>query len=257
MGLRISSVPVPSADGVVLAGHADGTFGWDTQLGSPTNPVTDASAARPSLPVVYWKTATKPANISAADVWIDTASRGATMWGGWRPSDNGLIGATFDIGQGTTSGIAMVAQRVMTGLIHIEQPETITNGVFSLTTAGVGTAGALFAVYSLAGALLGSVDITALLNGSTLGALTTGALTPASAGSLNVTSNVIAAIYAQTIGTTAPSIQQSVNSADAEALNFGQASPAYRGARISGQATLPTNLPALTKETRMPWLAVK
>jgi hypothetical protein len=38
--------------------------------GSSDNPVTSASATRPSLTVVYWQCSTQPTNLAAGDIWI-------------------------------------------------------------------------------------------------------------------------------------------------------------------------------------------
>jgi hypothetical protein len=48
-----------------------GSFASLNQAGTPMNPVTSASATRPTgLTVVYWQTATQPTNLAAGDIWI-------------------------------------------------------------------------------------------------------------------------------------------------------------------------------------------
>lgn len=48
--------------------------GAKNALGSPSNPVTDATAPRPSgFTVVYWLCATQPTNWATNDVWTDNS----------------------------------------------------------------------------------------------------------------------------------------------------------------------------------------
>lgn len=51
-----------------------GNYAPLNQLGSSSNPVTSASAARPTgLTVVYWLCSTQPTNLAAGDVWTDNS----------------------------------------------------------------------------------------------------------------------------------------------------------------------------------------
>lgn len=51
----------------------DGLYGSQNPLGTASNPVTSATAARPSgITSVWWLTPTQPTNWSAGDVWVVT-----------------------------------------------------------------------------------------------------------------------------------------------------------------------------------------
>lgn len=81
----ISSINVPTLAPVATSGaYADLTgkptipdvssIVSATVSGTPSNPVTSASATRPTgLPVVYWMCATQPTNWLPNDVWINNS----------------------------------------------------------------------------------------------------------------------------------------------------------------------------------------
>lgn len=66
----MTTVVVQTTAGPTVEIAGPGVGSVDLPLGSANNPVTDAAAVRPNLPVVWWKTSTIPANAEAGDIRI-------------------------------------------------------------------------------------------------------------------------------------------------------------------------------------------
>lgn len=77
MGKYFEYEPVILVDGsgvpYTVSGISGGALGANT-LGTANNPVTDASAARPTgLTKVFWQCPTQPTNWVAGDEWINNS----------------------------------------------------------------------------------------------------------------------------------------------------------------------------------------
>lgn len=74
-GVTVSGTP---SSGQVIAATTSTSASWSTIdvniLGTPSNPVSSASAARPTgLTVVYWQCPTQPTNWVSGDIWMDNS----------------------------------------------------------------------------------------------------------------------------------------------------------------------------------------
>lgn len=208
----------------------------------------DANVARPDEAVsATWIGSVRPNHMAAADVWVDTATAAGTVTGLWKPADSSLIGATFDPIFGGNQ-LALAVGRVSTGRVPLADTNTISTLEAYVFAAGVTLTGCVAGVWSLAGVLLGqTADQSTAWTAAGLKSM------PLTA-PVTVTGDVIVGLFLATAAT-APIFQFSNNSIPA-ILNRGLASPAYRGARVEGQSSLPASLPALTTESRAPWIGV-
>lgn len=205
----------------------------------------DPNVARPDAVSVTWIGSVRPLNMTAADVWVDTATAAGTVTGLWKPTDCGLVGSTFDAGLGGAA-FNLVRGTVHVGRMPLADTNTISSLEVHITGAGVALATSFAGVWSLAGALLATTaDQSALWT-------STGVKTMALTAPVTVTGDVLVGVLCVT-ATTVPAMMFTNNYASAAGLNRGLSSPAYRASTQGSQTAPPATL-APSPDTRTPWI---
>lgn len=177
-----------------------------------------------------------------------------------RPSDNGLITETMDIGQADSSNFGAPGSGVIcVSQLWIPEAAPISKLVYLVNTQGTGlTAGQnLVGIYNAAGTLLGKSATQ-----ESAGVISTGlkeaTLTAEAGQSLTVPGGDDYWVYAAMlfVGTTPPALRRV--SVIADAANYGRdATTGYRCAVTAGGKTaLSSPLPALTPTTFFPAVAL-